>query len=244
MNFEAARVTSKVGHESNVATHIGTAVGVVAGGVVIYLSGGLGTAPVVSILATYLGTGNAVGHLTDRYIVDETATEQIRVGVEHVYLDEERYEAANASSDTRTDEHDGEVITGSSSIVIVKHPASRLTDATDCSGVIRTGSPHIYYGGDQASGAEPGQHLGLVMQAVELALTVRGVVRRPDGDWNTFRGAYNRLKRGMDAAALPERTHLVEDGPLPDVAGDAKRAARIVETVITEASRFRQLFGR
>lgn len=219
---EAARVTSPVGHDSNTWTHVGTVgVGIAALGV---FTGGLSVGAGLLYIGL-VGAGKSAGGLADQYLAGEDASEKIASGVVHVLLDPEKYQAANASEVTRTDEHDEAVKNGSDTVFIEGWPASRRGDATHCPGVgvIRGGSKHIFYGGAQTE-SEAGQYLGPLMKGLGFVIDVAGFLKKPTNAWGW-------IKYGLSADSFAESTGLRDETIVPEAVHDAKSSVSIIERI-------------
>ncbi|MBL8740841.1 MAG: hypothetical protein JNK04_07100 [Myxococcales bacterium] len=177
---KAARVTSPVAHASSMATNLSTPAGVVAGIVGLILAPEVTVpAAIVGFLGT-MGTANLAGHLIDKYAMGEDASEKIKTGVEHVFIDEPKYQAANAGPKTLTDEHNEEVQTGALHAYIENRPFSRRTDMTKCEGMIVNGSDHVFVGGEPTSASRtPGQVVDGLTSNVEFVLDVFAVTQLP-----------------------------------------------------------------
>jgi hypothetical protein len=175
---KAARVTSPVAHASSAATDTLTAIGVVAS---FFVGPEAALAARVMAGLAMMGNANLAGHLVDQYAMPEDCSEKIKTGVNHVFIDEPKYEAANAGPKTLTDEHNEEVKTGALHAYIENRPFSRRGDLTKCDGIIRDGSQHVYVGGPPAEpGAEPGQRVNALTGAVETVTTIVGFTQLPD----------------------------------------------------------------
>jgi len=178
---KAARVTSPVAHVSSTATDVLTGAGIV-------LSFFVG--PEAGVLARIIagvaltGRANVVGHAIDSYLMGEDASEKIAEGVPHVFVDEPKYQAANTSSRTLTDEHQESPRTGSKTVTIEKHAFSRRADVTKCDGVIVDGSQHVFVGGEPSDApSEMGQRVGWLTSKFELVSTIVGLAQAPTSIW-------------------------------------------------------------
>ncbi len=178
---KAARVTSPVAHVSSTATDVLTGAGIV-------LSFFVG--PEAGIFARFVagvalaGRANVVGHAIDSYLMGADASEKIAEGVPHVFVDEPKYQAANTSPQTLTDEHQESPRTGSLTVTIEKFPFSRRADVTKCDGVIVDGSQHVFVGGVPSDApSEMGQRVNMLTGGFELLSTVVGLTQLPTSMW-------------------------------------------------------------
>jgi hypothetical protein len=180
MLLNAARVTSPVEHTSGLATELATWGGVGVAVIVTIAAPEITILGLLGAAATWVGGGNTVGHLADKYVMPNTASEWIEKGVDTVYIDEPKYEAANAGPKTLTSDHKKEVKTGALNAYIENRPFSRRTDMTKCDGQIMDGSPHVFVAGEPSEAPEgPGQALSGPTGAVEFALWLSGFTSIP-----------------------------------------------------------------
>lgn len=209
MSESAARVTSSVVHVSSTATKLGTGAGFAAVGVIALLTGGIGVIAAAGIVST----GMSAGTLVDQYSgLDDS--EKIISGAEHVFLDEPKHQAANASENTRTDQHDGHIVTGSDSVFIERFPASRRHDEVECSGPgrISSGSEHIFYGGgDSRAPQDVGQSLPFVWRALGIITSITAMSERPTSLWQGVNWLLDA--RGVKNAVQDELRHSSSSTP-------------------------------
>lgn len=146
----AARVTSAVEHRNFIIRGVGSIGGIAVGAAIVYYSRGKGVMPAIGA-AEWLRRG---GVWLDNRIQLKSASESIARGVPNVSLEEAKHAAANTSGKTRTDKHNASPRTGSDSVFIDGHNASRRGDIVECNGLILDGAPNIFYGGTQLSAKE------------------------------------------------------------------------------------------
>lgn len=97
----------------------------------------------VSFVGNVLGTGVAVGSLTDGRAI----AGRIREGAPSVHIGIGAKNAANASELTVVDCHDSWVAQGSETVFVEDANASRKGDKTECGGVIAEGCATVLIGG-------------------------------------------------------------------------------------------------
>ncbi|MDI3285334.1 hypothetical protein [Polyangium sp. 15x6] len=221
----AARVTSPVQHMSSTARDIAAPAALAVGGVVLgasaCLTGGLSLA-VVSVAFGAAGVTTSIGELTDKYALPADSSEKIAKGVEHVLLEEAKYQAANVSAATQTDQHRESPTTGSETVFIENARASRRFDAVKCEGQIIDGAAHIFYGGvpgqesDPADGPAPPWR-----DFIEKGITWGGLFTGGIGWWKGGKGVIEGILLGADAI---KETGVVPAGPATDTGYFAKDA--------------------
>jgi uncharacterized Zn-binding protein involved in type VI secretion len=243
----AARRTSGVAHVSSTWAQLG-AVGV--GGVAAVIV--LGSNPVgwLTLLAaggaalTYGGAASAIGSVLDD-LEGASITERIATGAPDVFIDEPKLEAAYAAPDCVTDVHGDPVETGSDSVFIHGYPASRVTDAVECGGIIKEGSAHVFYGGETGNATDtPSKNQPLWLQVFDFTSSVVGLrgpakalVTRPESLAGWAKSGWELLGGASTLTGLAQQAGLVD---LPPVVADAKTALDVVgsgSTLVTGAGK-------
>jgi uncharacterized Zn-binding protein involved in type VI secretion len=202
----AARVTSGVAHVSSTWAQVGAIGGSILGAAFVIGTGGFG-AVVLAALA-WGGTASFAGSLIDD-LQGASITERIKTGAPDVFLDEAKLAAASASPDCITD-GDGEAVkTGSDSVFIHGYPASRLTDELHCGGIIKEGSPGVYYGGAfQHDPSNPSKSEPLWLWAFDLVSSVAGL-KNPQTAWDWISTGSTLYGLGSELTGV---SHEVADG--------------------------------
>ncbi|UQA57165.1 hypothetical protein [Polyangium aurulentum] len=212
----AARVTSPVQHMSSTARDIAAPAGIAIGAAIVvsaYFTGGISLL-VISAAFGAAGVTTSAGEMLDTYALSPDASEKIEKGVEHVFLEEAKHQAANVSGVTLTDQHVQSPTTGSESITIETGKASRRYDLTQCNGQIVDGAAHILYGGVPGRESdEPGDApTPLWRDVIEKGITYGGLAVGGYSWWTSGRQV---LDGAFLAADLIKETGAV-DGPAAD----------------------------
>ena len=152
---QASRVTDPVVH-SDLDIPVALTVAGLLGGVPVAMAApislGAAAALVITAGAEARGAGEILANrqlkidLANRNLPKSTG-ETIVDGANTVFLDEIKERAAKAHPNTKLSHGSHWVISGSSTVLIEKTYASRITDSTMCGGYVCYGSETIFYGG-------------------------------------------------------------------------------------------------
>jgi len=213
----AARVTSPVQHMSSLARNIYSPAAVVVFGIALgvsaYFTGGLSLVAISGAMGA-AGVTVSTGQLLDKYVRPADASEKIAKGVEHVFLEEAKYQAANVSVATLTDQHGESPSTGSESVYIENARASRRYDQTKCNGQILDGAEHIYYGGAALGETAPGDGPPPAWrEIIDKTIEYGGIGL---GVWGGLTSGMSVLEGLSLAADISSSLGAVPDGPVKD----------------------------
>lgn len=214
----AARVTSGVAHVSSTWAQVGAIGGGCLAAVFVVGTAGWGAAALAAL--AWGGAASFAGSLVDD-LQDASVTERIVTGAPDVFIDEPKLAAASAQGDTVTDVDGEPVTTGSDSVFIHKYPAARVTDQLECGGMIKEGSPHVFYGGAlQVNPRGPSKSEPLWLKVFGVASSVAGL-RAPTSLWGWVSGGFSVY--GIGATVT---------GASNDTANAAGKGVGIVDTIM------------